>query len=1499
MHRNTCIRILVAQAVAYFCSISVLADTVTIAPHTFTIPDGFELKRVAAPPLVRRPMHMFFDADGSLYVTDSSGNTDKAPKQLNDPQHRVLRLVDRDGDGIFDESKVFADRLPLPEGILVHDGAIYVGAPPHIWKLRDTDGDHVADERTIWFDGKSIENCGNDMHGPYLGPDGFFYWCKGAFAPQEHELTNGRTLTSHAAHIYRSRPDGSQLERVITGGMNNPVGLAFDETGETFLSGTFFDLSKPGRRDGILHAVYGGMYGRRNERVLDPHPNTGRLLPILAQLGPAAPSGMVMPRHHSSGLHGELVCTEFNTRRLSRHQLTKVGSTFSAHTSSLLQSDQTDFHPTDVIEDADGSLLVADTGSWYMICCPTSKIAKPDILGGIYRLQKKDAIVHEDPRGLKLDWSNPQVEWLSDSRPTVVNRSVDALAQKTNIQSLSSSATTAAVWTLHRIPGAKARATVREFLYAEDSDVRAAAIRSVALWRDPAALVPLVELLSQDNPQQRRLVTMALGRIGNKESALALLESQTTNTDPFLSHAIVYALYELGGEEQLPPKHPLVKQVRLMRQADDRSLHTDVYPKILPIKWKKPDQGKLAQQEQRLSELATFLPQGDELRGEKLFHDRDKAKCVVCHLKGDKGVRLGPDLTWIGAIRSERDLLEAIVYPNASIARYHEIVNVLTKDGDLVSGLLVREAVDDMFLSSAEGVVRSVPYQEIKQARYSDASLMPEGLDKILTPLEIADLVAYLKASKPNATRLQDKRVNASLPAHRSINLPGLHAYAQKSIAAGEDIEFRVSSHVPYQLSVVKLGSDPDSRENDPVLKVFPAAEAKTQPIHPGSYVHIEKAFPASRRLEELTLECWIRPFSLSGWQGLITQHDYPNSCGIGLFLHEGRIAFITDDGGDFNRGSLHETAPGMIEVQRWHHVVGTWNGKVKQIFIDGKLVGEFPYQAIVRPGRTAIRIGAYGSGGKSDNFYNGDIAMVAVYDRAINREQIKTRVADRGQSIPNGDYVLACWPFTEERGSLVADAGSDGRFGQIVNRGTWMIGGPSFDAANVGRHDTSYDPTKDPQRGHGLRLASDELYNAGWDVTHKFSIPADAKSGIYAGRFDFKIDGQQKRYFATFIVRRQPAKSKAPLLVLVSSNTWLAYNSAPFPNNHGPELTQMGTGGLTTSHPGAPAYSCYRDHNHGQPTYKIGMKLPWPAAGPNKTYINDSYSHLMRGERFLHIWLDQNGYEYDVITDRDLDRNPDLLDGYQAIVINGHSEYWSARAYGGIDRYLRAGGDAVVLSGNTMFWRVTYDENDDFMECRKYGTGIGGRKLAQVGELYHSHDFRRGSLMRFCGYPAWEIVGLTCIGWGGAFKPYQVDKPEHFLFQHPHRVGLKKGEAFGWIREGIGAVGHEFDVRLSTLQRATADSAVKQLVEPQGITTVASSHDQRSVIDYNAEGHKPRIGNEQTIAEIIYWERPAGGRVFHTGSIASAWGVYSDDAMSKLLKNVLHHFDVKPGQEH
>ena len=126
------------------------------------------------------------------------------------------------------------------------------------------------------------------------------------------------------------------------------------------------------------------------------------------------------------------------------------------------------------------------------------------------------------------------------------------------------------------------------------------------------------------------------------------------------------------------------------------------------------------------------------------------------------------------------------------------------------------------------------------------------------------------------------------------MNLSGLHAYAQKSIATDEEVEFRVSSTVPYKLSLVQLGPDPEKRDDDPILETIQVANTQAQPIHPGSYVHVPDGLPSDTPINSLTLEGWIRPFRLQGWQGLITQCDFPDNSGFGLFLDDDRISFVT-----------------------------------------------------------------------------------------------------------------------------------------------------------------------------------------------------------------------------------------------------------------------------------------------------------------------------------------------------------------------------------------------------------------------------------------------------------------------------------------------------------------------------------------------------------------------------------------------------------------------------
>src|SRR3954453_13518200 len=322
-----------ALSIALAClSLVSRAGEVTVNWRTFTVPGGFTVELVAGPPLVDRPIIADFDERGRLYVADSSGSTDKVQKQLEQRPHRIVRLEDTDGDGVFDKQTVFDDHMMFPEGAMWHAGSLYVAAPPSIWKLTDTDGDGVADQRVEWFQGKTLTGCANDLHGPYAGPDGMIYWTKGAFAKQTYTLPSGKPFTTRASHIFRATPDGQNIEPVMTGGMDNPVEVTFTPGGERIFNTTFLQNPADGKRDGLIHAIYGGVYGKVHD-VIDDHVRTGPdLMPVLAPPGPAAPSGLT--RYESQAFGNEyqdnLFSTSFNLRKVFRHVLTKEGATFKA-----------------------------------------------------------------------------------------------------------------------------------------------------------------------------------------------------------------------------------------------------------------------------------------------------------------------------------------------------------------------------------------------------------------------------------------------------------------------------------------------------------------------------------------------------------------------------------------------------------------------------------------------------------------------------------------------------------------------------------------------------------------------------------------------------------------------------------------------------------------------------------------------------------------------------------------------------------------------------------------------------------------------------------------------------------------------------------------------------------------------------------------------------------------------------------------------------------------
>ena len=154
-----------------------------------------------------------------------------------------------------------------------------------------------------------------------------------------------------------------------------------------------------------------------------------------------------------------------------------------------------------------------------------------------------------------------------------------------------------------------------------------------------------------------------------------------------------------------------------------------------------PDQAKL------LRELAEGLPAGDALRGKAVFRG-PKAGCSTCHSMAYHGGDFGPDLTRIGQVRKKMDLLEAIVFPSASFVRSYETMQVSTGDDGVLAGIVRDQDAGQVTLAlSPEKSVR-VERGDIRNMKQLHVSMMPAGTNTILTQQHLADLTAYLEASR-------------------------------------------------------------------------------------------------------------------------------------------------------------------------------------------------------------------------------------------------------------------------------------------------------------------------------------------------------------------------------------------------------------------------------------------------------------------------------------------------------------------------------------------------------------------------------------------------------------------------------------------------------------------------------------------------------------------------------------------------------------------------------
>jgi putative heme-binding domain-containing protein len=147
-----------------------------------------------------------------------------------------------------------------------------------------------------------------------------------------------------------------------------------------------------------------------------------------------------------------------------------------------------------------------------------------------------------------------------------------------------------------------------------------------------------------------------------------------------------------------------------------------------------------AEREQIFKQFAASLTlPGNAERGAKVFEKR----CTVCHKIGDKGHEVGPNLASL-TNKTASAMLESILDPSRAVESKYQAYLALTEDGRTLTGLLVEETGSSLTLLAAEGKRQVLLRRDLEELRSSGKSLMPDGLEKDLSPQDLADLIKFV-----------------------------------------------------------------------------------------------------------------------------------------------------------------------------------------------------------------------------------------------------------------------------------------------------------------------------------------------------------------------------------------------------------------------------------------------------------------------------------------------------------------------------------------------------------------------------------------------------------------------------------------------------------------------------------------------------------------------------------------------------------------------------------